>query len=224
MDLVTIGTILKKRIKECGYLQTKFAEEAGISMSTLRKQINGTMPYRCDDLIKYAELLNCSYDYLLGYSKSTERVNADIVDKTGLSIEAVKNLVETEKMKSAKYNSKEENDKAIEIIKNIQELISLIICDENFVYDLLLYVGNCVPLQKGVNESIDFMLRGNKKIANEMIKPNMDKITLASLMADIERIRLILRPELIEEMKEDIKKVRRKLKAIPTQAAVKANE
>ena len=224
MDLVTLGTILKNRIKECGYTQEDFAEKAGIGMSTLRKQINGTVAYRCDDLVKYAELLDCSYDYLLSYSNSPKRENADIVDKTGLTAEAVGNLVEVENLKKLDYVSSEAKIKTIEFIECYQKLISIIICDENFLSDMLLYFGSNKPLQKQIDENINHLTKEDSNNIKSIIENNMDKLNLASLMGDIERIKMLLHPELLEKMKDDIKKVHRNLKAIPTQSVVKANE
>lgn len=63
------GAILKNRIKEKGYTQAEFAYKAGISLASLKKYIRGTTVYRIDLLPEFAELLDCSFDYLLGYSR-----------------------------------------------------------------------------------------------------------------------------------------------------------
>lgn len=85
----TFGTILKNRIKEMGYTQEEFAEKAGISLASLKKYMNGTNVYRVDLLPKFAELLECSYDYLLGYSRSPIRENSDISNELHLSDRAI---------------------------------------------------------------------------------------------------------------------------------------
>ena len=85
----TIGAILKNRIKEMGYTQEDFAEKAGIGLASLKKYINGTNVYRVDLLPKFAELLECSYDYLLGYSRSPIRENSDISNELHLSDRAI---------------------------------------------------------------------------------------------------------------------------------------
>lgn len=85
----TIGAILKNRIKEMGYTQEDFAEKAGIGLASLKKYINGTNVYRVDLLPRFAELLECSYDYLLGYSRSPIRENSDISNELHLSDKAI---------------------------------------------------------------------------------------------------------------------------------------
>ena len=224
MDMATIGDILRKRIRDCGFTQKEFAEKACIGKATLTKQMNGTIAYRYDDLIKYAELLDCSYDYLLGYSNSPKRENADIVDKTGLTAEAAENLVVVQNMKILDFVSNEAKTKTIEYIESYQKLISIIICDENFLSDMLLYFGSNKPLQRQIDEMINHLTKDDSNNIKGIIENNMDKLNLASLMGDIERIKMLLHPELLEKMKDDIKKVHRNLKAIPTQAVVKADE
>lgn len=86
----TFGAILKNRIKEMGYTQEEFAEMAGIGLASLKKYINGTNVYRVDLLPKFAELLECSYDYLLGYSRSPIRENSDISNELHLSDESIR--------------------------------------------------------------------------------------------------------------------------------------
>lgn len=86
----TFGAILKNRIKEMGYTQEEFAEKAGIGLASLKKYINGTNVYRVDLLPRFAELLECSYDYLLGYSRSPIRENSDISNELHLSDESIR--------------------------------------------------------------------------------------------------------------------------------------
>lgn len=86
----TFGAILKNRIKEMGYTQEEFAEKAGIGLSSLKKYMSDENMYKIDLLPKFAELLECSYDYLLGYSRSPIRENSDISNELHLSDEAIK--------------------------------------------------------------------------------------------------------------------------------------
>ncbi|MBQ2922548.1 MAG: helix-turn-helix transcriptional regulator [Tyzzerella sp.] len=86
----TIGAILKNRIKEMGYTQEDFAEKAGIGLASLKKYINGTNVYKVDLLPIFADLLECSYDYLLGYSRSPIRENSDISNELHLSDESIR--------------------------------------------------------------------------------------------------------------------------------------
>ena len=70
MNMVIIGTILKDRIKEKGYTQEEFCELVGIGLSSLKKYMNGKVFYSIDTLELFANALDCSYDYLLGKSKT----------------------------------------------------------------------------------------------------------------------------------------------------------
>jgi transcriptional regulator with XRE-family HTH domain len=86
------GAVLKKRIKEMGYTQEKFAEETGVPYSTLKKYLSGKAVYSIDLLKLFAEKLDCSYDYLMGYTVSTKRELQDIKDLTRLSDKALERL------------------------------------------------------------------------------------------------------------------------------------
>lgn len=92
----TKGTILKNRIKQMGYTQERFAEEYGISPKALRNYMNDKVEngYGIEHLEKFAEKLDCTYDYLLGKSEVPEREHQDIRNETGLSICAVEELKE----------------------------------------------------------------------------------------------------------------------------------
>ena len=70
MEKDTIGAILKNRIKEMGMTQEEFAQEAGIGISSLKKYMNGTNAYSYELMERFSQILNCSYDYLLGYTQS----------------------------------------------------------------------------------------------------------------------------------------------------------
>lgn len=213
MDLVTLGTILKNRIKECGYTQEDFAEKAGIGMSTLRKQINGTVAYRCDDLIKYAELLDCSYDYLLGYSKSPKRESADIVDKTGIDNESVLKLIALKK-----------RNKEIVAYEERIEVLNQIIQDDDFLLDMAMYLGASQPIRDTNKQIMSLLLANQTGESKNYFLDNTDKLWLYPLAQDMERIKIKLRPEMLEAMREDLERVKRNAEAIRTQSVIKADE
>ena len=77
----TYGAILKKRIKEMGYTQEQFAEETGIPFGTLKKYLSGKSYYPIDLLKIFAEKLDCSYDYLMGFTVSPKREFQSMKDK-----------------------------------------------------------------------------------------------------------------------------------------------
>ncbi len=92
MDMVTIGTILKKRIREKGYTQEEFCEKMGIGLSSLKKYMNGKVFYSIDTLDLFAKALNCSYDYLLGKSKTPNPEYHEVKELTRLQDEAIDRL------------------------------------------------------------------------------------------------------------------------------------
>lgn len=88
------GEILKKRIKEMGYTQEEFSEISGIAYGTLKKYLSGDSEYNRTNLIKLANALDCSYDYLLGESPSAHREYRDISEQLRLSDSAIQKLLE----------------------------------------------------------------------------------------------------------------------------------
>lgn len=94
IDLIKTGEIIKLRIKELNFTQTEFAEKAGIGVSTLKKYISGQLPYSIELLDKFSELLNCSYEYLLGKSPKPHGSYKEVQYLTGLSDMAIAELSE----------------------------------------------------------------------------------------------------------------------------------
>ena len=89
MELAKIGAILKERIHSQGFTQEDFAEKAGIGYATLKKYLKGSTPYNIEILEKFADLLNCSYDYLMGKSRSPRREYLEISNELHLSDKAI---------------------------------------------------------------------------------------------------------------------------------------
>lgn len=85
----TNGTILRKRIKEMGYTQQEFADKVPMPLATLKKYMSDRGMYSIDYLKRFSELLDCSYDYLMGATVSPRRDIQDIKDATRLSDEAI---------------------------------------------------------------------------------------------------------------------------------------
>ena len=103
MQKATKGAILKHRIREMGYTQEELSEVTGVAYSTLKKYLADKCPYDVDLLELFAEKLECSYDYLMGYSKSPDRNLQSVKDATNLSDKAIEKLMEY-----AKYYEKSE--------------------------------------------------------------------------------------------------------------------
>ncbi len=63
------GRIKEQRMK-MGMTQEEFALKTGIGLSSLKKYMSGKVFYSIDTLELMAEALDCSYDFLLGKSKT----------------------------------------------------------------------------------------------------------------------------------------------------------
>lgn len=106
MGKAIIGDVLKKRIKEKGYTQEEFAEEVGIGHSTLKKYLSGETAYTYEQMEKFAKLLDCSYDYLLGLSKSPIKEYHEIAEQTRLSEKAIERIASQAKYYDEDFNAK----------------------------------------------------------------------------------------------------------------------
>lgn len=81
----TTGSILKRRIKEMGYRQLDFAEACQISGTSLKKYMKDQLPFSVELLKKFAELLDCSTDYLLGQAETPQKEIQTLKELTHLS-------------------------------------------------------------------------------------------------------------------------------------------
>lgn len=81
----TIGTILKRRIKERGYSQVEFADACQISVTILKRYMKDEVTYSINLLKKFAELLDCSTDYLLGQADTPKKEIQTLKEQTHLS-------------------------------------------------------------------------------------------------------------------------------------------
>ena len=130
MNKVTIGTILRNRIAEQKMKQEEFAERADISISSLKKYMNGERAYTYDKLITFAELLDCSCEYLLGESLSPKRDRRDVKEQTRLSDRALGIICSFAK----NYDNDNASKQVIDVINTIIE------SDELFAL-LLFYIS-----------------------------------------------------------------------------------
>lgn len=80
--MIEIGERLRKAREEAGYSQEAFAEKIGCCAITISRWENGHTPMKDVDVIRIAEILSLSADYLLGIEKQKEPL-ADMLD--GLS-------------------------------------------------------------------------------------------------------------------------------------------
>ena len=142
MEKATIGIILRDRIKEKHLTQEKFAEAAGISLAALKKYLNGTTPYSYEMLIKFAEILDCSYDYLLGYSNSAVREYHEISKQIRLSDDAIRRLVEY----SACYDTNYDAKRYIKTIDMMIQQSGLITCIADYFLSSSNYIQNTADI------------------------------------------------------------------------------
>jgi len=84
MDIKDFGKRLAKVRKERGYTQEKLAEALGVHWNTIAKIESGMRKPSIELLVKIAELLNISIDYLFGNEKmditTNEKIN--VIDTT----------------------------------------------------------------------------------------------------------------------------------------------
>ncbi len=92
MNIDTIGTILKDRLKEMGITQVEFASRTEIGLSSLKKYMSGKVFYSIDTLELIANELDCSYDYLLGKSKTPKPELHEVKELTRLHDNAIEIL------------------------------------------------------------------------------------------------------------------------------------
>ena len=186
MEKSIIGDILKKRISEMGKSQEEFSENTGIAMKTLRTYMDGKSFYRIDVLEIFANELNCSYDYLLGYSKSPKRENMIIAEELGLSDDAL------EMIKKRAENVDDINS------KKWIETLDIILKDPYFMEFLASYFMMSRPLQEIFNREFD-------KMTDEEINVKLEQTKLI-LVSSICTLMAELRAENNSRLQEVFKK------------------
>jgi len=126
MNLDKIGAVLRNRIKECGYSQEDFAEEAGIGLSSLKKYMSGKVCYDVATLDRFSEVLRCSYDYLLGKTETPNPQYREIKDATKLADGSIERLIsaaqDDDTMLVQVFDYLIQND---ELVGNAQDYLSI---------------------------------------------------------------------------------------------------
>ncbi len=72
--MIEIGERLGKAREEAGYSQEVFAEKIGCCAITISRWENGHTPMKAVDIIRIAEILSISADYLLGIERQEDTV------------------------------------------------------------------------------------------------------------------------------------------------------
>lgn len=197
MDKAIIGAILRDRIKEVGYTQEDFALEVGIGLSTLKKYLNGTTAYTYEILDIFSDKLNCSYDYLLGKSKSPIGEYKDISNHLLLTDKSIDKISEHAKKYDINSLSKLyintlnkliEEDEFIETIRNYFITSKY---QQNMLVEIFNAFGWENPFDTSINtetmQIIDIVVK-IKDIKNKVNQDNIDY--LKSLSPDTELAQL----------------------------------
>lgn len=206
MEKDKISAILRKRIQEMGFTQEDFAEKTGISFSTLKKYLkeDNPTPYSYEMLIKFAEALNCSYDYLLGYSESTKREYHDAKEKTGLSEESIEMLESLVKM----HNS--ESDL---LLRTLDDVIK----NSKIIGYTALYISSTKPVKKGISSIINTAIKGTElEPFSEVVSQNYETIYLMQIASELKDVKNRLTEDVTEGMKKEIEGALTKLEALPS--------
>lgn len=198
MEKARIGAILKQRIKEKGYTQEVFAEEVGIGYSTLKTYLSGETEYRYEDMKKFAEKLDCSYDYLLGLSKSPIKEYHEIAEQTRLSEKAIQKLVQ--------YAS--HYDDSFEARRFIMSL-DMILCEDgafNSICDYFISSKFVDEMSKGLVGLMENALYQNPSIKELGMKQDLvlslETQRMIDVITKLKDLKMKLTPEFIAELKK----------------------
>lgn len=179
-----IGAILKQRIYLCGLSQKKFSEITGVGLSTLKKYFKGNCYYSVDTLAIFAEVLHCSYNYLLGKSETAEPEFEDIRDKTHLSDGAIERLLDA-------ADSYERGDKRkIDVISNFLQ-------NERAMDYLFSYLYSPIGDKDKDGDKVYFGNMQNVLMHSEVMYvgeetvyvPDLESIYLAGIMREIQNFK-----------------------------------
>lgn len=198
MEKEIIGEILNKRIAEKGYTQQEFADLMGMKKDTLRSYMNGSSAYSYELLIEFAEKLDCSYDYLLGYSKSPNRDYHEITEQTRLSEEAISKISKYAKEYDTEYEAK----------KYITLLDRMITEDRflNTMFDYIIASKYIEKLYKDFTGLMGYAIKQNEVIKRMDIEndyiPTSELIKLTHTISDLKDFKRKVTPEMIELLKE----------------------
>ncbi len=199
MEKATIGIILRNRIKEKHLTQEKFAEAAGISLAALKKYLSGKTPYSYEMLIKFAEILDCSYDYLLGYSNSAVREYHEISKQIRLSDDAIRRLVEY----SACYDTNYDAKRYIKTIDMMIQQNGLINCIADYFLSSSKYIQNTETLIEYTLIQATLKKLNIPNIVKENIYGNdLENIMLIHLISSLKDSKSLVNEEFLEELKK----------------------
>lgn len=198
MENATIGAILKKRVKEKGYTQQKFADVVGIKYSTLRKYMSGKSAYSYVLLLEFSKHLECSVDYLLGLSKSPIKEHHEISEQTRLSEDAIAKITKYAKEFDNEYEA-----------KRYIVLLDKMITEDGFLntmFDYIISSKFVERIYKDYTEIVSYAVKQNKAIQKMGVEndyiPTSELIKLTHTISDLKDFKRKVTPEMIELLKE----------------------
>ena len=196
MEKVIIGEILGKRIKEMGYTQKEFADMMGIKITTLQGYIKGRNSYSLQLLIEFAEKLDCSYDYLLGYSLSPKREYHEIAEQTRLSEKAIEKIASNAK----------DYDKYF-YAKRFIMCLDMLMCEEGVFSSICNYIQSSQKTDRECKKATDLLkdkFREHPQIREEDIEENvslsLETQYIINMVSMLKGMKEKLRPEFKEEL------------------------
>ena len=197
MERDKIGARLKEAIKKRKFKQEEFAEKCGISYPALKRYMSGKNVYTYEHLEKFAEVLDCSYDYLLGKSDSFKQEYHEVTKMTHLSEEAIGNIY-----KRAKYY-----DEEFEARRYIMVLDLLLREEETFesICDYLLaskFVNYIVGAFMDAMQEVVYNMEPVKKMGIQQSKRlSLENQQMIDLVSHLKSMKEALTPEFISQMK-----------------------
>lgn len=197
MDKGIIGAILRDRIKEMGYTQEAFAEETGISLSALKKYMKGTNAYNYELMEIFSEKLDCSYDYLLGLSKSAKREFQNISNQLRLSDMTIEKLTKYATGYDVNFDCKR-------YIKTVDAMIrtdGLI----NVLSEYMIQSRHMGKLYQLLGDKLNTSLMQNEKFQQFMVADdyqiNAETMLLIDVISKLKDAKNSIGSELVEELK-----------------------
>ena len=79
---MSISKRIQRRREELEITQKELAEKIGLNVSVMNRIESGERPARDDEIIKIAEILKVSTDYLLGLTNNSGKVHTTFIDNT----------------------------------------------------------------------------------------------------------------------------------------------
>lgn len=189
---------MRQRIKEKGFTQAKFAEECGISHSALKKYMSGKNAYDYELLERFADKLDCSFDYLLGMSKSPRREFHEVTEQTHLSEQAIANI-----FKRAKYYEKEfEGRRYIKVLDLMlrEEKAFSSICDFMIASKPMDAMNNF--LMNGIERAFMSIPAFKEMDVVESKKIPLENLLMIQLVMSLKTLKDEITPDMLDELRK----------------------